>query len=84
MTGIQAENERDGSEVAESISCALASVQLVLYRCIRLVEETLQPHQLLHSLQYHELCFPFEFMEVYRRLMPVEIMHWCSIKRRLL
>ncbi|KAG0464008.1 hypothetical protein HPP92_020077 [Vanilla planifolia] len=44
ISGIQAENERDGSEVAESISCALASVQLVLYRCIELVEETLQPH----------------------------------------
>jgi len=40
--GMQAENEKDGDELAESILCALAPVQLVLHRCIELVEEKLK------------------------------------------
>lgn len=40
--GIQTENEKDGSELADDILCALAPVQLVLHRCIELVEEELK------------------------------------------
>lgn len=42
ISGILAENEKDGSELAESITCALSPLQLVLYRCIELVEESLK------------------------------------------
>ncbi|WOK98278.1 aberrant root formation protein 4 [Canna indica] len=42
VTGIQAENEKDESELADDILCALNPVQLVLYRCIELVEGNLK------------------------------------------
>ncbi|OAY80962.1 Aberrant root formation protein 4 [Ananas comosus] len=42
VTGIEAENEKDNSELANDIFCALNPVQLVLYRCIELVEDRLK------------------------------------------
>ncbi|PKU85386.1 Aberrant root formation protein 4 [Dendrobium catenatum] len=42
ISRILAENDQDDHELAESITCALAPVQLVLYRCIELVEESLK------------------------------------------
>nr|XP_010913381.1 aberrant root formation protein 4 isoform X2 [Elaeis guineensis] len=42
VTGIRAENEKDDSEIADHILCALNPVQLVLYRCIELVEDKLK------------------------------------------
>ncbi|XP_062195814.1 aberrant root formation protein 4 isoform X2 [Phragmites australis] len=39
VAGIQSENEKDGSEIAGQIMCSLNPVQLVLYRCIELVEK---------------------------------------------
>ncbi|CAO2164712.1 unnamed protein product [Urochloa humidicola] len=42
VTGIQSENEKDDSEIANQIVCSLNPVQLVLYRCIELVEEKLK------------------------------------------
>ncbi|CAL4997130.1 unnamed protein product [Urochloa decumbens] len=42
VAGIQSENERDDSEIANQIVCSLNPVQLVLYRCIELVEEKLK------------------------------------------
>lgn len=41
-SGIQAENEKERDEFAENLLCALVPVQLVLYRCIELVEEKLK------------------------------------------
>ncbi|CAL5010578.1 unnamed protein product [Urochloa decumbens] len=42
VAGIQSENKRDDSEIANQIVCSLNPVQLVLYRCIELVEEKLK------------------------------------------
>lgn len=42
ISGILAENENDGGELAESITCSLSPVQLVLHRCIELIEESLK------------------------------------------
>ncbi|XP_072969687.1 aberrant root formation protein 4 isoform X1 [Typha angustifolia] len=42
ITGIQAETEKDADELSDCISCALNPVQLVLYRCIELVEESMK------------------------------------------
>ncbi|OEL37195.1 Aberrant root formation protein 4 [Dichanthelium oligosanthes] len=42
VVGIQSENERDDSEIANQIVCLLNPVQLVLYRCIELVEEKMK------------------------------------------
>ncbi|EHA8588165.1 aberrant root formation protein 4 [Cocos nucifera] len=42
VTGIRAENEKDDGEIADHILCALNPVQLVLYRCIELVEDRLK------------------------------------------
>ncbi|TVU42392.1 hypothetical protein EJB05_08794 [Eragrostis curvula] len=42
VAGIQSESEKDGSEIADQISCSLNPVQLVLYRCIELVEEKMK------------------------------------------
>ncbi|XP_058111378.1 aberrant root formation protein 4 isoform X2 [Magnolia sinica] len=42
VSGIEAENEKDCSEFAVDTLCALNPVQLVLYRCIELVEENLK------------------------------------------
>lgn len=42
VAGVSAENEKDESELADHIFCALNPVQLVLYRCIELVEDNLK------------------------------------------
>ncbi|KAG8046947.1 hypothetical protein GUJ93_ZPchr0008g13656 [Zizania palustris] len=42
VAGIQSESEEDGSELANHIMCALNPVQLVLYRCIELVEDKMK------------------------------------------
>lgn len=42
VTGIQSENEKDDSEIANQIVCSVNPVQLVLYRCIELVEEKMK------------------------------------------
>jgi len=42
VSGIQSENERDDSELANQILCSLNPVQLVLYRCIELAEEKMK------------------------------------------
>ncbi|XP_077238027.1 aberrant root formation protein isoform X2 [Tasmannia lanceolata] len=42
VSGMEAENERDNNEIAVNMLCALNPVQLVLYRCIELVEEKLK------------------------------------------
>ncbi|KAL6639964.1 hypothetical protein ACP70R_018129 [Stipagrostis hirtigluma subsp. patula] len=42
VAGIQSENEKDDSEIANQIVCSLNPVQLVLYRCIELVEEKMK------------------------------------------
>ncbi|KAF8724158.1 hypothetical protein HU200_021174 [Digitaria exilis] len=42
VAGIQSENERDDSEIANQIVCLLNPVQLVLHRCIELVEEKMK------------------------------------------
>ncbi|KAK8938697.1 Aberrant root formation protein 4 [Platanthera zijinensis] len=42
VSGILAENENDGGKLDESITCALSPVQLVLHRCIELIEESLK------------------------------------------
>ncbi|XP_020584062.1 aberrant root formation protein 4 isoform X2 [Phalaenopsis equestris] len=41
ISGILAENQKEGTELSESITCALSPLQLVLYRCLELVEENL-------------------------------------------
>lgn len=40
--GIEAENRKDYDEMASGVLCALNPVELVLFRCIELVEEKLQ------------------------------------------
>lgn len=42
MTGIMSENKTDYDEITVDIECALNPVELVLYRCIDLVEEKLR------------------------------------------
>ncbi|KAK8970495.1 Aberrant root formation protein 4 [Platanthera guangdongensis] len=42
VSGILAENDNAGGELAETITCALSPVQLVLHRCIELIEESLK------------------------------------------
>ncbi|KAL6839152.1 hypothetical protein ACP4OV_031043 [Aristida adscensionis] len=42
VAGIQSENEKDDSEIANQILCTLNPVQLVLYRCTELVEEKMK------------------------------------------
>ncbi|KAL6599138.1 hypothetical protein ACP70R_046002 [Stipagrostis hirtigluma subsp. patula] len=42
VAGIQSENEKDDSEIANQIVCSLNPVQLVLYHCIELVEEKMK------------------------------------------
>ncbi|KAK9141801.1 hypothetical protein Syun_011201 [Stephania yunnanensis] len=42
VAGIEAENEKDDDQLAIDTICSLNPVQLVLYRCIELVEERLQ------------------------------------------
>ncbi|RWW10697.1 hypothetical protein BHE74_00007078 [Ensete ventricosum] len=42
VAGVWAENEKDESDLADHIFCALNPVQLVLYRCIELVEDNLK------------------------------------------
>ncbi|CAL4997993.1 unnamed protein product [Urochloa decumbens] len=42
VAGIQSENEKDDSELANQIMCSLNPVQLVLHRCIEFVEEKLK------------------------------------------
>jgi hypothetical protein len=42
VSRIQSENERGDSELANQILCSLNPVQLVLYRCIELVEEKIK------------------------------------------
>lgn len=42
VMGIEAENRKDYDEMASGVLCALNPVELVLFRCIELVEEKLQ------------------------------------------
>jgi glomulin len=42
VAGIQSESENDGSDIADQIMCSVNPVQLVLYRCIELVEEKMK------------------------------------------
>ncbi|XXG58970.1 hypothetical protein AAC387_Pa04g1144 [Persea americana] len=42
LSGIEQENQSDYSEIAVNINCSLNPVQVVLYRCIELVEENLK------------------------------------------
>lgn len=42
VTGIEAENQKDYSELTSDMLCALNPVELVLYRCIELVEENIR------------------------------------------
>lgn len=41
VSGIEAQNRKDDSELASDVLCALNPIQLVLYRCIELVEENI-------------------------------------------
>ncbi|KAG9130703.1 hypothetical protein Leryth_012657 [Lithospermum erythrorhizon] len=45
VTGIVAENEKDHDQLASDTVCALNPIELVMYRCIELVEENLK-HQI--------------------------------------
>lgn len=42
LTGVMAENRNDSDELAIDTVCTLNLVELVLYRCIELVEEKLK------------------------------------------
>ncbi|KAJ4959028.1 hypothetical protein NE237_026139 [Protea cynaroides] len=42
VTGVMVENEKDSSQLAVDISCGLNPIQLVLYRCIELIEDKLK------------------------------------------
>uniref|UniRef100_A0A0A9BL53 Uncharacterized protein n=1 Tax=Arundo donax TaxID=35708 RepID=A0A0A9BL53_ARUDO len=42
VAGVQSENEKADSENGNQIVCSLNPVQLVLYRCIELVEEKMK------------------------------------------
>ncbi|RVW53825.1 Aberrant root formation protein 4 [Vitis vinifera] len=42
VTGIEAENKNDYDQLVVDMVCALNPVELVLYRCIELVEEKLK------------------------------------------
>ena len=42
VTGIKAENENDYDQIVVDMVCAFNPVELVLYRCIELVEEKLK------------------------------------------
>ena len=42
VTGIMAENQKGYDQLAEDTVCALNPLELVLYRCIELVEEKLK------------------------------------------
>jgi hypothetical protein len=42
VTGIMAENRNDSVPLADDTACTLNPVELVLYRCIELVEEKLK------------------------------------------
>lgn len=42
LTGIMAENRKDSVQLADDTVCTLNPLELVLYRCIELVEEKLK------------------------------------------
>uniref|UniRef100_A0A453QWQ3 Aberrant root formation protein 4 n=6 Tax=Aegilops tauschii subsp. strangulata TaxID=200361 RepID=A0A453QWQ3_AEGTS len=42
VTGIQSELEKDGGDDENQMACLLNPVQLVLHRCIELVEEKMK------------------------------------------
>ena len=42
ITGIQSELEKDGGDDENQMACLLNPVQLVLHRCIELVEEKMK------------------------------------------
>lgn len=42
VTGVMAENQQDHDQLASDTMCALNPIELVLYRCIELVEDNLK------------------------------------------